>query len=678
MFKVDGSKIRNVALLSHSGAGKTVITESALFEAKMVSRFGTIKDGNTVSDYEPEEHKRQNSVQTSIISCIWNDHKINFIDTPGSVDYYGEVLSGAAAADIALLTVSAVAGIEVGTEQMWQLINKFNLATIIVVNKMDRENTNFVGLIEELRNKFGRECVPIQIPVGEGTNFSSVDNLLNENSDNTDERELLKEQLIEAVAETDDDLMMKYLEGESLPVQDVMQAIKLGVKDRKIIPIIVTSALNSLGVKELLDALVNIAPSPLEATTATMTGIGTDNKSKDVKCDVSSSSVGRVFKTTADPYVGKLSYLRIHAGKVSSDSSMLNANTGNIEKLGQLYFLNGKSQESTDSLSAGDIGAVAKVEGLNTGNTLSEKDNPIKLDMIEFPEPVYYRAVYPKTKADLDKMTTAISRICEEDPALKTMREEGTLELLLGGAGGTHLEVTLEKMKRKFSAEIELKIPKIAYKETIMGSSRVEYRHKKQSGGHGQFGHVWLEIKSLSRGLGFEFESKIVGGVVPREYIPSVEKGCNKSLESGVIGGFPVVDVKAALVDGSFHPVDSSGVCFEIAAQHAMSDGLSKARPILLEPIMICKVIIPDTLTGDVVGDLNGKRARILGMLPNESGSTVIEAEVPQVEMLSYSSDLRSQTQGRGSFSLEFRQYEQVPEHLVSRVVESTKDSDST
>ena len=472
--------------------------------------------------------------------------------------------------------------------------------------------------------------------------------------------------------------MMKYLEGESLPVQDVMQAIKLGVKDRKIIPIIVTSALNSLGVKELLDALVNIAPSPLEATTATMTGIGTDNKSKDVKCDVSSSSVGRVFKTTADPYVGKLSYLRIHAGKVSSDSSMLNANTGNIEKLGQLYFLNGKSQESTDSLSAGDIGAVAKVEGLNTGNTLSEKDNPIKLDMIEFPEPVYYRAVYPKTKADLDKMTTAISRICEEDPALKTMREEGTLELLLGGAGGTHLEVTLEKMKRKFSAEIELKIPKIAYKETIMGSSRVEYRHKKQSGGHGQFGHVWLEIKSLSRGLGFEFESKIVGGVVPREYIPSVEKGCNKSLESGVIGGFPVVDVKAALVDGSFHPVDSSGVCFEIAAQHAMSDGLSKARPILLEPIMICKVIIPDTLTGDVVGDLNGKRARILGMLPNESGSTVIEAEVPQVEMLSYSSDLRSQTQGRGSFSLEFRQYEQVPEHLVSRVVESTKDSDST
>ena len=352
-----------------------------------------------------------------------------------------------------------------------------------------------------------------------------------------------------------------------------------------------------------------------------MTGVGSDNKSKDFQCDVSSSTVGRVFKTTADPYVGKLSYLRIHAGKINSDSSMLNANTGKIEKLGQLYFLNGKSQETTDSLSAGDIGAVAKVEGLNTGSTLSDKDNHIKLDMIEFPDPVYYRAVYPKSKADLDK---------------------------------------------------------IAYKETIMGSSRVEYRHKKQSGGHGQFGHVWLEIKSLSRGSGFEFESKIVGGVVPREYIPAVEKGCNKSLESGVIGGFPVVDVKAALVDGSFHPVDSSGVCFEIAGEHAMSDGLNKAKPILLEPIMFCKVIVPDTLTGDVVGDLNGKRARILGMLPDGSGSTVIEAEVPQVETLSYSSDLRSQTQGRGTFTLEFRQYEQVPEHLVTRVVESTKDSESS
>ncbi|MQG05180.1 MAG: elongation factor G [SAR202 cluster bacterium] len=678
MSKIDGSKIRNVALLSHSGAGKTVITESALFEAKMVSRFGTITDANTVSDYEPEEHKRQTSVQTSIVSCVWNDHKINFIDTPGFADYYGEVLSGVAAADIALLTISAVSGIEVGTEQMWHLASKCNLATIIVVNKMDRDNINFVELVEELRDKFGRECVPIQIPVGEGPKFSGINNLFNENAGDTDDGELLKEQLIEAVAETDDDLMMKYLEGESLSEEDIVQGIKLGVKDRKIIPIVVTSALNSLGVKELLDALVNIAPSPLEASNSKMTGVGSDNKSKDFQCDVSSSTVGRVFKTTADPYVGKLSYLRIHAGKINSDSSMLNANTGKIEKLGQLYFLNGKSQETTDSLSAGDIGAVAKVEGLNTGSTLSDKDNHIKLDMIEFPDPVYYRAVYPKSKADLDKMTTAMSRIAEEDPALKIVREKETLELLLGGAGDTHLEVTLEKMKRKFAAEIELKVPKIAYKETIMGSSRVEYRHKKQSGGHGQFGHVWLEIKSLSRGSGFEFESKIVGGVVPREYIPAVEKGCNKSLESGVIGGFPVVDVKAALVDGSFHPVDSSGVCFEIAGEHAMSDGLNKAKPILLEPIMFCKVIVPDTLTGDVVGDLNGKRARILGMLPDASGSTVIEAEVPQVEMLSYSSDLRSQTQGRGTFTLEFRQYEQVPEHLVTRVVESTKDSESS
>ena len=652
MLKIDGSKIRNVALLSHSGAGKTVITESALFEAKMVSRFGTITDGNTVSDYEPEEHKRQSSVQTSIVSCVWNDHKINFIDTPGFADYYGEVLSGVAAADIALLTISAVSGIEVGTEQMWQLARKCNLATIIVVNKIDRDNTDFVGLVEELRNKFGRECVPIQNPIGEGSKFSGINNLFNENAGDTDDGELLKEQLIEAVAETDDDLMMKYLEGESLSEEDVIQGIKLGVRDRKIIPIVVTSALNSLGVKELLDVLVNMSPSPLEASTSNMSGIGSDNKSKDFQCDVSSSTVGRVFKTTADPYVGKLSYLRIHAGKINSDSSMLNANTGKMEKLGQLYFLNGKSQETTDSLSAGDIGAVAKVEGLSTGRTLSDKENPIKLDMVEFPDPVYYRAVYPKSKADLDKMTTAISRISEEDPALKIVREKETLELLLGGIGDTHLEVTLEKMKRKFAAEIELKVPKIAYKETIMGSSRVEYRHKKQSGGHGQFGHVWLELKSLSRGSGFEFESKIVGGVVPREYIPAVEKGCNKSLENGVIAGFPVVDVKAALVDGSFHPVDSSGVCFEIAGEHAMSDGLNKAKPILLEPIMFCKVIVPDTLTGDVVGDLNGKRARILGMLPDASGSTVIEAEVPQVEMLSYSSDLRSQTPGRGTFSL--------------------------
>ena len=668
-------RLRNVVLLSHSGAGKTILCEAMLHKAGVNSRMGSIVDGTTTSDFEPEETRRQTSIQTSIAAFPWRDSKINLIDTPGYADYRGEVVSGLRVADGAVIVVAGPSGVEVGTRQMWKFADEANLPRVVFVSKLDRENADFQRVMDSLSESFGRQCVAVHIPIGAESTFSGIVNLLDPNSDSPadlqDEVEAARERLTEAIAETDDDLTMKYLEGESLTEDEMRVGLKTGIASGDIVPVFVGNSTSDVGVKELMDALLDFMPSPADARQARADRSAAENA---LPCDSDGPLAALVFKTAADPFVGKLSYFKVYSGAFKSDSQLWNANLDEAERVGQVFVVRGKSQDATPELAAGDIGAVSKLSSVLTGHTLTSKDQPVVMPGLHFPPPVCQMAVFPKSKADVEKMTSSLSRIVEEDPSLVVSREPDTLEILLGGLGDTHVEVAVEKMKRKFGVEIQLEIPKVPYKETIGAHTKVEYRHKKQSGGHGQFGHVWLELEPLSRGEGFAFDSKIVGGVVPREYIPSVEKGVQKSLSGGIVAGFPVVDLKVTLVDGSFHSVDSSGMSFEIAGAYAFSKGVREANPVLLEPIMSARITVPDSFAGDIIGDLNSKRGRIQGMVPQGDGATLIEAEVPQAEMLRYATDLRSQTQGLGSFSMEFDHYEEVPQHLIERLVEKMRE----
>ena len=672
MASISSDSIRNVVFLSHSSAGKTILSEAAIHISGAISRLGTILDGNTVSDHEPEEIKRQSSVQTSIVPCDWKNNKINIIDSPGYSDFRGEVMSALSVADSSILVVSASSGVEVRTIQMWNLSEEQKLPQCIFINKLERENTDFNAVVDEIIEKFGRKCVPIQIPNGAENSFTKAINLLEKNEDSSDQNFIdAKEKLIEVIAETDDDLTLKYLEGEEISSSELLLALKSAVKSRSIIPVLVGSAINEVGVTELLDSIVDLMPSPVESDVRILAE-GANDDAVEPKSNILSSFV---FKTTADPFVGKLSYVRVYSGVLNSDSSIWNSKQSKNERVGQLYVMVGKEQKPVSELVAGDIGAVAKMASTLTSDTISVKENSIQFKDIFFPEPIHKMAVSPKTKSDLDKITSSLNKIVEEDPSLNLSRNSDTLELLLGGLGDVHIDISLEKIKRKFGVEIESKFPKVAYKETVGNLAKAEYRHKKQSGGHGQFAHVCLEVEPLSRGSGFQFTDKVVGGAVPKEYIPSVEKGCNKAIGNGVISGFPVVDLKVTLYDGSFHPVDSSGICFEIAGEHAFSDCVKQANPVLLEPVMKIAVTVPDLDTGDVISDLNGKRAKILGMEPNGNGTTIINAEAPQAELLRYSMDLRSVTQGRGTFEMEFDHYEDVPAHLFQKLVEQMNEN---
>jgi elongation factor G len=672
-------RIRNLALLSHSGAGKTILAEAMLHAAGATTRMGTVEDGTTVSDYEPEEHKRTTSVNTAIMNVPWNGHKLNIIDTPGYADYRGEVASGIRVADAAVIVVAAQAGIEVGTGQMWRLAEERDLPRIVYVSKIDRENANFQGVVAALQDRFGRHLVPVHLPVGAESSLSGVINVLDPDSEVPSELESefeeARERLIEAVAEIDDDLADKYLEGEEITQEEMLTGVKQGLMDGTLVPILAGAPLKGIGVSEFMDFAAAYLPSPADVPAVSARVPGSDETSE-IDCDSSGPLAALVFKTAADPFVGKLSYFRVYSGTFQSDSQLQNANRGEAERIGQVFEVRGREQEAVSELAPGDIGAVTKLGSVLTGDTIGSREQPLILGGVEFPSQVYMMAVYPKTKADVDKMTSSLSRIVEEDPSIVLTRQPDTNEMIMGGLGDTHLDVAIEKMHRKFGVEMVLDIPRVPYKETISGRARVEYRHKKQTGGHGQFGHVWIEVEPLPRGSGFEFDNTIVGGSVPREYIPSVEKGVRGALSDGVVAGFPVVDMKATLVDGSFHTVDSSGVSFEIAGGHATTKGLQQAKPVILEPIMSVDISVPDEFTGDIIGDLNSRRGRIQGMIPNGDGTTTVQVEAPQSEMLSYATEIRSQTQGQGNFTMEFDHFEEVPSHLVDRVVQVTQELD--
>jgi elongation factor G len=670
-------KFRNLCLLSHSGAGKTSLSEAILFDAGAITRLGKVDDGTTTSDYDPDEIKRKISLNLSLLPFQWREIKVNLIDAPGYADFVGEVKSAIRVSEGAVVLVCASSGVEVGTDQAWEYCKEAELPRLIFVSKMDRENADFFRTVQDIQLKFGIGCQPVQLPIGAQSTFKGIVDLLRMKSYTGvkgQEAEIpaeLKTQadsfhakLVEAVAAADEKLIEKYLNDEAISQEELEAGLKQAVVTGKIVPILVGSALQNIGVIPLMDAICGYLPSPGEREVVVLE----DSKEKKVKPSAGAPLAALVFKTSADPYVGKLTYFRVYSGSIASNSPVWNANRNEAERIGQLYMMRGKNQEAVAKVDAGDIGVVAKLSLTSTGDTLCTRDKPVKIAPIVFPEPMFSQAIFPKTKADLDKLGSVLTRLTEEDPTLRVRRDPDTGETVISGLGETQLAVVMDKMTRKFGVGVELKMPKVPYKETIAVGTKAEFKHKKQTGGHGQYGHVMLELEPLPRGTGLQFENKVVGGSIPRNYIPAVEKGVNEAAQEGVLAGYPVTDLRAIVYDGSFHPVDSSDICFKIAGAGALKKGMTQAQPVLVEPIVNLKVTVPESYTGDIMSDLNNKRGRVLGMMPQD-GMSIIEAQVPMAEVLRYSIDLKSITQGRGKYSYTFDHYEEVPAHLLQKII---------
>jgi len=686
MKSYNAEQLRNVSLVAHSGAGKTSLAEAMLYNAGVVNRLGKVEEGNTVTDYDPEEVRRGISVSTSVAPWEWDDRKVNLLDTPGYADFVGEVKGALRVSDAVVVLVCAASGVEVGTELTWQYADELELPRVVFINKMDRDNANFQRTLDQVKLKFGVTLLPLTIPVGSQANFQGIIDLLSMKaflgdsqeasdipSELQDQAQSLRQQIVEAAAEADDELIMKYLEGGELTAEEIWRGLASAVASRKVVLVLAGSATRNMGVRLLQDAIVRYLPSP-----ASVQAVATqlrDGSERVLEALPSGPLAALVFKTSADPYVGKLTYFRVYSSTFQSDSRVLNANKGEEERIGQLFFLLGKEQTPTKEVIAGDIGAVAKLQVTVTGDTLCDKDQPLMLASITFPNPVAFAAVSPKTKADLDKMGSALARLVEEDPTLIVERDGDTGETLLKGMGDSHIDIAVKRLQQKFGVDVVTSVPKVPYKETITQTVQVQGRHKKQTGGRGQFGDVWIRFEPLERGEGFEFADEVYGGHVPRNFIPAVEKGLREVLQEGVLAGYPATDFRAALYDGSSHPVDSSEIAFKLAAHLAFKRGMAEAGPVLLEPIMRVTITVPEQFMGDVLGDLNTKRARVLGM-EQQKGNSIINAEVPLAEVQRYAADLRSMTQGRGYFSMEFLRYDQVPGHLTQAIVDQAQQEE--
>ncbi|MBS4055616.1 MAG: elongation factor G [Thermaerobacter sp.] len=677
-------QLRNICLVGHGGAGKSSFLEAALYSSGHIDRMGKVDEGNTVSDHDPEEVKRNISITTSLGPCVAQGHKVNFIDTPGYFDFVGEVKGALRVADAALIFACAVSGVEVGTEKVWQYAGEQNLPRAFFINKMDRENANFARVVGEIKEIFGSSAAPIQMPIGAETKLVGIIDLLMEKafyySDNgrkVEERpipEELKAQvaeyravLLEAVAETDDELLEKFLEGVELTLEEVMRGAKAGILAGKLSPILCGSSLRNIGMKSALDAIIRYFPSPKDFAPAE--GVVPRSGSEEKRAPLASAPFSAlVFKTMADPYVGKLSLFRVYSGVIKSDSAVLNSTKDATERIGQLFLVRGKTQEVVSEVVAGDIAAVAKLQTTATGDTLSDKEHQIRYKGVVFPLPVTSMAVEPKSKGDEEKIGSSFTRLQEEDLTFVVRRDTETRQTIISGMGELHLEVITSRIARKYGVDLVISLPRVPYRETIRGSVRMEGKHKKQSGGKGQFGHVWIEMEPAEAGVGFDFVDKVVGGSVPRNYIPAVEKGIREVMEEGVLAGYRVVDVRVALVDGSSHAVDSSEMAFKIAGSLAFKKAFMACRPILLEPIMNVEVLVPDADMGTIIGDLNKKRGRILGMEPS-GGMQLVRAQAPLAELFKYATDLRSMTQGRASFRTEHAHYEEVPSNVADPII---------
>ena len=678
MKSYDAEHVFNVALVSHGGAGKTSLVEAMLFRAGAITRLGSVEEGNTTTDFDPDELKRRMSVSLALGPLEWRDNKVNLLDTPGYADFFGEVVQGVHVADGLIVVVDGVSGVQVGTDQVWRAADRRELPRLVFLNRMERENAEYDRVLDQLRERYGKQVVPLTVPIGREHGFSGVVELLGRGAyqgdarepsadvpgDAADAVERHRETLIESICELDDDLLNQYLEGEEIAEESLRAGLAVGVREGKLIPVLCGSATRQLGIDCVLDAIVNLLPpaSTIKVPVADAeTAAETDGK-----------LAAQAFKTISDPYIGRLSYVRVYSGALQSDSHVWNAAKGREERIGQMFVMRGKAQEPTQRIGVGDIGVIPKLADTSTGDTLTQRDGPVVLARPEFPDTSYAASIQPKTRADVDKLSTALGRILEEDPSLKVYRENSTGETIMSGLGESHVAIAAERLQRKYGVNVDIGLPKVAYRETIGASAKAQGRFVRQTGGHGQYGVCFLQVDPMERGGEFEFVDKIVGGVVPKQFIPAIEKGVREAMDSGTLAGYPVVDVRVSLYDGKYHPVDSSEQAFKMAGSLGFKQAVSEARPTLLEPVMQVQITVPDEFTGDVMGDLNGRRARVQGMNP-AGGYTTIEAQVPQAEMLRYATELRSMTQGRGIYSMQFSHYEEVPPHAAQKVIEERK-----
>jgi elongation factor G len=679
--------IRNVVLVGHSGAGKTTLLEGMLYTAGAITRMGKVEDGNTASDHDPEEVRRGISVSLSLAPVEWSGVKVNLLDSPGYADFIGDVSGALRAADVCLFVVSAVDGVEVQTEVAWEMAAEAGLPRAIVVNKMDRERASFDRTLDGLVAAFGTQVAPVELPIGEEHEFTGVVDLLHRRAYRYDgapkgnegdwpedlvaKAEPYRERLAESVAEADDSLLERYLEEGELTEAEIVRGVREGLAQARFAPVLVTAAGRPIGVDRLLSFMVDTFPSPLDRPPVRV--LAKDGTESERACDLSGPLAALVFKTVSDPYVGRINLFRVFSGRIRPDSALHNASKNTDERIGQLFTLRGKDHETVSEVPAGDIGAVAKLSHTTTGDTFSVKADPVVLAPIRLPEPLLAIAIEPKTKGDEDKLSTAITRIQEDDPSFRVERSPETHETVMYGMGEAHVDTMVERMKRKFGVDVITHPARVPYKETLKGKAQGLGRHVKQSGGHGQYGVCNIEVEPLPRGGGFEFVDKIFGGAIPNQFIASVEKGIVKTMSEGLATGNRMVDIRVTLHDGKYHTVDSSDMAFQIAGALALKDAAAKAGVSLLEPIVKVEVVVPESLTGDVIGDLNSKRGRILGMETTGAGRQRIAAMVPQVEMTRYAIDLRSMTHGRGAFTMSFDHYEEVPTHLAEKIIAAAK-----
>lgn len=698
MGQFETSRIRNLGIIAHGGAGKTSLAEAILFDTGMIPRLGRVDDGTATMDFEPEEIKRKISITSALDHCEWREHSLHIVDTPGYGNFIADTRACMRTLDCAVVILSAISGVKAQTEEIWNWANEFEIPRIAFVNKLDRERASFLRAIDDMEKMLGARGVAIQMPIGQEADFSGIVDLVTMKAyfyakdgsgtcsegpippEYAAEAARLREQMVETVAEAYDALTEKYLEQGDLSEEEIIDGLRVGTIRNTFTAVLCGSATANVGVAHLLDAICAYLPSPLDRTKA----VGINPKTEEVierAPDEQEPFSALVFKTTSDPYTGKITIFRVYSGVLNSDSTIFNSSKGVEERIGQIYELEGKKQHPIKQAVAGDIVAVAKLKETVTGDTLCDPAKPIVFEPAKQLLPVISYAIEPKTKADEDKIHNALHRMIEEEPTLESHRDAQTKEFIISGMGQVHLEVIVEKMKRKFGVDVLLKTPKVPYFETIRGTAKVQGKYKKQSGGRGQYGDCWIEMSPVSRGEGYVFEDKVVGGVIPRQYIPAVDKGIQEASTEGFLAGYPVVDFKVSLYDGSFHTVDSSEMAFKVAGSMAFKKAMELCKPVLLEPIVNMKITVPDENMGDVIGDLNSRRGKVVGVEP-KANSQIIRAVVPMSEVLAYSNDLKSMTSDRGLFNTEFSHYEEVPSHLAQKVIADAqahrKDTHST
>ncbi len=681
-------EIRNIAIIAHSGAGKTSLVEAMLYNGGAIERMGAVDSGTSAADYAADEIARKTTLNCSVCIAEWEGHKLNLIDTPGAEDFYGDLYSVLRIADAVIVVVDATTGVEGGTEKVWEIADTYQLPRLIFINKMDKENASFENALASIEEILETRAVPVQLPIGKEDNFAGVVDVIQmaaylqpDGNKRTSKSEIpaeleaqaeeTSEALVEVAAESDDELIEKFFEGE-LTEEEIQNGLRLGISEKQFTPVLCGAALNNVGVQQLMDMLVSGCPSPVDV--GAVKNVEDAEETREPSPDAPMSAV--IFKTIADPFAGQLSLFRVYSGTLRADTQVSNSTRGQTERLGKTTFMNGKDSISTPHVEAGDIGALTKLAATHTGDTLCDRDAPIKLTGIDFPNSVLSYAIRPTREGDDEKLITSLTRMSEEDPAFKIERNDVTKQLLVSGLGDLHITVNRERMADKFGVETEVSPPKIAYRETIRRNVRsVQGRHKRQSGGRGQFGDVWINVAPLQRGEGFEFINNIVGGAIPRNYIPAVEKGIRERMDRGLIAGFPVVDVQIDLYDGKYHPVDSSDMAFQIAGSLAFSAASDQADPGLLEPVMNVTITVPEQFMGNIIGDLNGRRGQVMGV-EQIGKKQVIQANIPHSEMLRYSADLKSMTSARGTFIMEFSHYEIAPDDVMQKVVTEMKQEE--